>query len=517
MGAFHEGHLALIGAARAENDIVAVGLFVNPAQFAARGHRPLPARRERDPGRAEEEGVRPPVRTDGRRAVPAWLRDLGRGDRARRRLEGGPARPLPRRRHRLPEALQHRSAGPRYFGQKDAQQAAVSSGWCATSALDLDLRILPIVRDADGLALSSRNAYLSPRSAGTRSPSRGRSQHATPTPRALPSRGSTSTTSRWPTSTRPSWPPPCVSAHPPDRQRRPGRRTLHDRLRPSSLRPPREAPAPELAELKARATDRDGHRLRRLGAPVRRGAGVDVDPRGRHSRDGRARPRVHTVPVTMEEMLFLTRAVAAAARRPLVVGDMPFGSYQVSDEDAVRNAEPVPQGRRRGRVKLEGGAPMLSRVRAIVERRHPRDGPRRPDAAVRDHAGRLQGAGPNGRGGVAARRRRARARGGGLLRDRARGGAGAGRGADHRASSRSRRSGSAPVPAATARCWSTTTCSASMRAACRGSSSSTRTSRATIRDALEAYAEEVRAGAFPGEEHTYSMPDEELEDFATRH
>ena len=45
-----------------------------------------------------------------------------------------------------------------------------------------------------------------------------------------------------------------------------------------------------------------------------------------------------TVPVTMDEMLFLTKTVARSAHRPIVVGDMPFGSYQVSDEDAVRNA-----------------------------------------------------------------------------------------------------------------------------------------------------------------------------------
>jgi len=45
-----------------------------------------------------------------------------------------------------------------------------------------------------------------------------------------------------------------------------------------------------------------------------------------------------TVPVTMDEMLFLARAVSGAVERPLVVGDMPFGSYHVSDEDAVRNA-----------------------------------------------------------------------------------------------------------------------------------------------------------------------------------
>src|ERR671926_632787 len=45
-----------------------------------------------------------------------------------------------------------------------------------------------------------------------------------------------------------------------------------------------------------------------------------------------------TVPVTVDEMLFLTRTVARVARRPIVVGDLPFGSYQVSDEDAVRTA-----------------------------------------------------------------------------------------------------------------------------------------------------------------------------------
>ena len=54
-----------------------------------------------------------------------------------------------------------------------------------------------------------------------------------------------------------------------------------------------------------------------------------------------------TVPVTMDEMLFLTRTVARAARRPIVIGDMPFGSYQVSDEAAVENAS---------RFFKEGGA-----------------------------------------------------------------------------------------------------------------------------------------------------------------
>jgi 3-methyl-2-oxobutanoate hydroxymethyltransferase len=74
-----------------------------------------------------------------------------------------------------------------------------------------------------------------------------------------------------------------------------------------------------------------------------------------------------TVPVTMDEMLFMTRAVASAVQRPLVVGDMPFGSYQVSDREAVRNAIRFVKEGRADTVKLEGAGRMLPRVKAIVE------------------------------------------------------------------------------------------------------------------------------------------------------
>ncbi len=73
-----------------------------------------------------------------------------------------------------------------------------------------------------------------------------------------------------------------------------------------------------------------------------------------------------TVPVTMDEMLFMTRAVTRGARRPLVVGDMPFGSYQVSDEDAVRNAIRFVKEAGADVIKLEGAGPSLSRVNSIV-------------------------------------------------------------------------------------------------------------------------------------------------------
>jgi len=73
-----------------------------------------------------------------------------------------------------------------------------------------------------------------------------------------------------------------------------------------------------------------------------------------------------TVPATMEEMLILTRAVTRGARRPLVIADMPFGTFQVSDEDAVRNAIRFVKEAGADAVKLEGAGPMLSRAQAIV-------------------------------------------------------------------------------------------------------------------------------------------------------
>jgi len=73
-----------------------------------------------------------------------------------------------------------------------------------------------------------------------------------------------------------------------------------------------------------------------------------------------------TVPASMEEMLVLTRAVTRGARRPLVIADMPFGSFQVSDDEAVRNAIRFVKEAGADAVKLEGAGTMLARVRAIV-------------------------------------------------------------------------------------------------------------------------------------------------------
>jgi 3-methyl-2-oxobutanoate hydroxymethyltransferase len=74
-----------------------------------------------------------------------------------------------------------------------------------------------------------------------------------------------------------------------------------------------------------------------------------------------------TVPATMDEMVMLTRWVSRGAERPLVVGDMPFGSYQVSDQHAVENAVRFMKEGGADLVKLEGAGPSLSRVRAIAD------------------------------------------------------------------------------------------------------------------------------------------------------
>jgi 3-methyl-2-oxobutanoate hydroxymethyltransferase len=131
--------------------------------------------------------------------------------------------------------------------------------------------------------------------------------------------------------------------------------------------PKGKLPLPQLAEMKQR-----GEKIVMVtaydapGARFAEDAGIDIVLVGDTAAMVVLGHEGTTVPVTMEEMLFLTRTVARAARRPLVIGDMPFGSYQVSDEKAVENAIRFVKEAGADAVKLEGAGPSLSRVRAIV-------------------------------------------------------------------------------------------------------------------------------------------------------
>jgi 3-methyl-2-oxobutanoate hydroxymethyltransferase len=130
---------------------------------------------------------------------------------------------------------------------------------------------------------------------------------------------------------------------------------------------PGKLPLPELAEMKAR-----GDKIVMItayDAPAARladAAGVELILVG----DTAAMVMLgheSTVPVTLDEMIFLTKAVTRAARRPLVIGDMPFGTYEISDEQAVGSAIRMVKEGGADVVKLEGAGRMLSRVRAIAD------------------------------------------------------------------------------------------------------------------------------------------------------
>jgi pantoate--beta-alanine ligase len=163
MGAYHQGHLALFRAARAECETVAASLFVNPAQFgnAAELAR-YPRDEASDAALAEKEGVdllfAPAVEELYPPGFETWV-DV---EQASRGLEGD-ARPGHFRSVATVCLKLFNIVRPRrvYFGQKDAQQVEVVRRMIGDLDLEIDLRVVPTVRDADGLALSSRNSLLS--------------------------------------------------------------------------------------------------------------------------------------------------------------------------------------------------------------------------------------------------------------------------------------------------------------------------------------------------------------------
>ncbi len=164
MGAFHAGHESLIAAARAECDVVVVSLFVNPTQFGQTADlESYPRNEARDAGIAAEAGVdllfAPPVEEMYPDGFQTWIEVTELGSVLEGAFRPGHFRAVATVCCKLFNIVRPDVA---YFGQKDAQQVEVVRRLIRDLDLELELRVLPTVRDEDGLALSSRNALLSP-------------------------------------------------------------------------------------------------------------------------------------------------------------------------------------------------------------------------------------------------------------------------------------------------------------------------------------------------------------------
>ncbi len=216
-----------------------------------------------------------------------------------------------------------------------------------------------------------------------------------------------------------------------------------------------------------------------------------------------------TVPATMDEMVMLTRAVTRGARRPLVVADMPFGSFQISDEGALENAIRFVKEAGADAVKLEGAGPMLSRARTVVEAGIPVMG----HIGLTPQSATMLG-GFKAQGRTAAKARR-------LVDDAL---------ALEQAGCFTLVLEAVPSPVAARimELLAIPTIGIGAGVACDGQvlvwhdllglyeGHSPRFVKryadvaSVIRTALEAYVADVRAGTFPEERHTYAMPEEEL-------
>jgi pantoate--beta-alanine ligase len=188
MGALHAGHVSLFEAARAECDCVVASAFVNPAQFGpGEDLDRYPRDEERDAGIAAAAGVDVLFAPNTGELYPPGYQTWIDVEELAKPLEGafrpGHFRGVATICLKLFNIVRPQRA---YFGQKDAQQALVLRRMITDLNLDraLELRILPTVRDDDGLAFSSRNAYLTaadreralalPRALRTRDPDRAR-------------------------------------------------------------------------------------------------------------------------------------------------------------------------------------------------------------------------------------------------------------------------------------------------------------------------------------------------------
>jgi pantoate--beta-alanine ligase len=163
MGALHAGHDALFAAARPECDVLVASLFVNPAQFSDDGDlSAYPHDRDIDARRAEAAGVDVLFAPATEEMYPAgfatWVEPLGIAEGLEGAARPGHFRGVATVCLKLFNIVRPHLA---WFGRKDAQQVAVLKQMVRDLNLGVEIRVVDTVRDADGLALSSRNARLS--------------------------------------------------------------------------------------------------------------------------------------------------------------------------------------------------------------------------------------------------------------------------------------------------------------------------------------------------------------------
>ncbi|HET8668115.1 MAG TPA: pantoate--beta-alanine ligase [Terriglobales bacterium] len=165
MGALHEGHLSLVRAAKRQTDCVVVSVFVNPLQFGPNeDFAKYPRTFDRDRELLEHEGVAVLFAPTPEEMYPPYAATLVEVERLPQKLEGR-TRPTHFRGvttvvNKLFNIVQPDLA---FFGQKDAQQVIILRQMARDLNMDVEIVVMPIVREPDGLALSSRNHYLNER------------------------------------------------------------------------------------------------------------------------------------------------------------------------------------------------------------------------------------------------------------------------------------------------------------------------------------------------------------------
>src|SRR6266700_260580 len=162
MGALHRGHISLVRMARAQSDVVVVSIFVNPAQFGpTEDYAKYPRSLETDSAMLAAEGCdylfHPTVEEMYPRNADTWVTVEGLSEKLDGHSRPGHFRGVTTVVAKLFNIVQPDFA---FFGQKDAAQVAIVTKMVRDLNFDVQIVVCPIVREADGLAMSSRNAYL---------------------------------------------------------------------------------------------------------------------------------------------------------------------------------------------------------------------------------------------------------------------------------------------------------------------------------------------------------------------